>query len=357
MDRIAIPLISLAVFAFFWYRNRKKNRPAGRAAAGPSQLSAEARALGLLPAEQQNTEFSAPAPARDAVLAAVASGDWQQAAAVLERTGEDWDTRSELAFSLAEAAAKDDAWLSAWEQARPADPDAALLRAWSTVCLAWDLRGAAQADHTSREQFDNFHRVLARSRDEIARAAELGPKDPVPYLVQITMGLGLGMPHEQMHAVWSEAVARAPFHYGAHYTALQYWCEKWRGSHDLARRFAAQAAASAPAGSLLTAMPLVAFYEEHLGDVQDRDCRTPEVVAMTDALLADVAAAGDHPRWPEARHLLAYFLTRQGRHVEALEQFRAVDGYVDALPWRYSSDPAAFYCRMREVAVQGAAAR
>ncbi|MFD3730341.1 hypothetical protein [Streptomyces sp. NPDC058632] len=53
------------------------------------------------------------------------------------------------------------------------------------------------------------------------------------------------------------------------------------------------------------------------------------------------------------RHLLAYFLTRQGRHDAALEQFRLADGYVDALPWRYWSGPAAVYCRWRDRAIRG----
>ncbi|MGW4025394.1 hypothetical protein ACWEEL_29080, partial [Streptomyces sp. NPDC005009] len=54
------------------------------------------------------------------------------------------------------------------------------------------------------------------------------------------------------------------------------------------------------------------------------------------------------------RHLLAYFLTRQGRHEAASPQFRPVDGYVDALPWRYWNDPAAVYCLWRDRAVKGA---
>ncbi|WP_030856164.1 hypothetical protein [Streptomyces sp. NRRL S-37] len=63
---------------------------------------------------------------------------------------------------------------------------------------------------------------------------------------------------------------------------------------------------------------------------------------MVDAAPADVAAApSDHPGAASVRHLPAYFLTRQGRHEAALLQFRLVDGYVDALPWRYWEDPAA----------------
>jgi len=36
------------------------------------------------------------------------------------------------------------------------------------------------------------------------------------------------------------------------------------------------------------------------------------------------------------------------RHEAALEQFKLVDGYVDALPWRYRGDKADYYCAVRD---------
>ncbi|MFI1417714.1 hypothetical protein ACH4VX_06925 [Streptomyces sp. NPDC020731] len=44
----------------------------------------------------------------------------------------------------------------------------------------------------------------------------------------------------------------------------------------------------------------------------------------------------------------------EGRFDAALEQFRLVDGYVDAFPWRYWDDPAAVYCLLRDRAVRSA---
>lgn len=57
------------------------------------------------------------------------------------------------------------------------------------------------------------------------------------------------------------------------------------------------------------------------------------------------------------RHLLAYFLTRQSRHEEALEAFRQVDGQVNALPWHTRRDPAAFFTTTRTTALRGTEAR
>lgn len=80
------------------------------------------------------------------------------------------------------------------------------------------------------------------------------------------------------------------------------------------------------------------------------------MLALVDAGLADAAAcAASDPGRPglaELRHLLAYYLHLQDRHEAALEQFRLVDGHVDALPWSYrGEDTASYYCRVRNETV------
>ena len=40
------------------------------------------------------------------------------------------------------------------------------------------------------------------------------------------VALGLGYPHAEMDRLWAEIIARAPHHYEAHFSALQYWCAK-----------------------------------------------------------------------------------------------------------------------------------
>ncbi|BBC33360.1 uncharacterized protein SGFS_046540 [Streptomyces graminofaciens] len=318
-----------------------------------------AEAMGLLPAERQNAKYAGPLPAGwDATLAAVRGGDWKAAAKLLQDIGRDWDRRSRAAGLLGELAADDDDWLLAWETDRPDDPDAAVVRCRSTVILAGNLRGGKQAKHTTREQFDGFHRMLHRSREEIARAAALNPDDPTPYVTEITVALGLGYPNSEMDRLWTEITARAPHHYEGHYSALQYWCAKWRGSEQLAKEFAERAAENAPLGSLLTVLPLIAHFEHDKSDDNSVD-RTPTMIGRVDAGLADAAAADPtHPRLPELRHLLAYYLSLQDRDAAALEQFKLVDGYVNALPWRYrgsDEEMAAFYCRIRNMSAQAVA--
>ncbi|MFC8389775.1 hypothetical protein [Streptomyces sp. NPDC057238] len=329
---------------------------------GPSSSSGSSRraeALGFLPQSRQNTRQAAADAELELAKSAAARGRWEPAAQLLARTGEqrDWARRSLYSDALgSHRAARPGGWLDAWEAAvGPDDPDVALVRARATVSLAWHLRGGGWAKDTSREQFAGFHETLARAPQLTARAAELNPDDPSPYVAEIWTALGLGYSRERMHRIWKEITARDPHHFDAHCAALQYWCAKWRGSEELAVSFAREAAAEAPRGSLLSALPLIAWYEHRDSDAKGSDFRAPHLVTMVDVALADVAAApSDHPGRASVRHLLAYFLTRQGRHDAALLQFQLVDGYVDALPWRYWNDPAAVYCLWRNRAVKGA---
>lgn len=362
------PLIALvpvaALATVFVFMSRREGSPQDLGAGQDTILSGAGRvqratAAGLLPQGAQNLGFPCPPPFGTGIaLKAARAGDWRPAAALLASTGTDRagrDLRARLTRILSDQAARDDDWLTSWEQAHPEDPHAALVRARGTVERAWRLRGSARAKHTSARQFGSFHATLHQARHAVALAARLNPDDATPLAAEIWVALGLGYPHAEMERVWAEVLARDPYHFDAHYGALQYWTEKWRGSRELAYAFAGRAAASAPAGSLLTVLPLIARIEH-----QERPSayRSREMRALTDAVLADVAAArAGNPYLPEARHLLAHALTLQRRYPLALEQFRHVDGCVGALPWRYHPEPAAYYCAVRDLALRRAGRR
>ncbi len=221
---------------------------------------------------------------------------------------------------------------------------------------AWRLRGPYFASATAEYRFRLFHRALFKAREDLATAARLNPDDPTPHTVEIWPALGLGYPHDMMRDLWDEVTRRAPHHFDAHYSAIQYWSQKWRGSHKLAREFAEKAAAGAPPGTLLAALPLFAWYETTLGDDYSYSCASPRVRAMVDAALEDMAHAEGHPALPRVQHLVAYCLHEQGRHQEALRHFRAVDGWVDALPWRYRQKSRLHYRGIRTAAARAAVA-
>ncbi|MFG2996379.1 hypothetical protein [Streptomyces sp. NPDC048340] len=333
---------------------------AGTEAIEAGQAAAKAAAvvaLGFVAEADLDTENPAPVPPeRAAALEAVRSGDWEAGAAYIEAAGQDWHERMERVRPLAEAAAEDDAWLLAWRTARPTDPTAALVDADTAIMVAWNVRGGQSGSRTTQEQFRLFHELLVKAQEAAHEAQRLAdPADPTPYIVEQPIGQGLGYSHERYRELWEQVVERDPKVLWSHISGLQYWCRKWRGSHELALAFARESAAAGEPGDLMSLLPLIAYFEQET-DESDLAAETffkePEIVAAVDAALLDLAAAGDdHPGTARMRHLLAYLLFWQDRDEQAVEQFRHIDGYIGALPWSYAGSPKRRYLYARDWAV------
>ncbi|MFD8954115.1 hypothetical protein ACWGHU_32325 [Streptomyces xanthophaeus] len=326
-------------------------------AAEEAERAATAVAQGFVPEAGLDTDNAMPVPPEQtAVLAAVRAGDWQAAAAYVEAAGQDWQERMERVRPLAEAAAEEDAWLLAWRAARPSDPTAALVNADTSVQVAWNVRGSLRASHTTQEQFRLFHQLLTKAQQDAHEAQRLaGPADPTPYIVEQPIAFGLGYSHERYRELWAQITGRAPKVLWAHYTALQFWCRKWCGSHELALAFAKESAAAGEPGDLLSLLPLIAYFEKQTDEddlAVDTYFKEPEILAAVDAALADLAAAGaGHRQAPLMRHMLAFLLFWQDRDAEAVEQFRHIDGHIGAMPWSYSGTPKRRYLYARDFAV------
>ncbi|MFD9372915.1 hypothetical protein ACFWA6_35170 [Streptomyces sp. NPDC060020] len=322
-----------------------------------AEKAAAVVALGFVAEADLDTENPAPVPPeRTAVLEAVRSGDWEAGAAYVEAAGQDWQERMERVRPLALAAAEDDAWLLAWRAARPADPTAALVDADTAIMVAWNVRGGQSGSRTTQEQFRLFHDLLVKAQEAAHEAQRLAdPADPTPYIVEQPIGQGLGYSHERYRELWDQVVRRDPKVLWSHISGLQYWCRKWRGSHELALAFARESAAAGKPGDLLSLLPLIAYFEQET-DEEDLAAETffkePEIVAAVDAALLDLAAAGDdHPGTARIRHMLAYLLFWQDRDEQAVEQFRHIDGFIGALPWSYAGEPKRRYLYARDWAV------
>ncbi|MEU8591539.1 hypothetical protein AB0C59_31765 [Streptomyces sp. NPDC048664] len=237
-------------------------------------------------------------------------------------------------------------WLRVWRAEAPKDPGAAAVQAEFLVQQAW---------RTSTPGTDDFRIIMEEARSACAQAASLAPGDPVPYIIELSVARGLGYSRPEFERLWLNIMDRAPAHMGAHLAALHYWCEKWHGSRDVAYAFAESAAARAPRGSLLAAMPLFAVFE-HLPEVNMvRGLYRSEVVtkAVHGALFAVQSARPDNPMQAHVRHLLLFFLVRGERWAEAMDQLVHVDGHVGALPWTLTTEPAAHYAVFRALAVAG----
>lgn len=237
-------------------------------------------------------------------------------------------------------------WLRVWRAEAPEDPGGAAVHAEFLSQQAW---------RTAVPGTDEFRIIMEEAGEAASRAAVLSPDDPVPHITELSVARGLSYSHPEFEKLWLRVLDRAPNHMGAHLAALHYWCEKWHGSRELAYSFAEGAAARAPQGSLLAAMPLFAVYE-HLPEVTlVRSFYQSEVVtkAMHGALFAVHEARPDDPMLAHVRHLLLFFLVRAERWAEAMDQLIHVDGHVGALPWTLSADPAAEFAIYRALAVAG----
>ncbi|MEW2283809.1 hypothetical protein [Streptomyces sp. NPDC047841] len=237
-------------------------------------------------------------------------------------------------------------WLRVWRAEQPKDAGAAAVHAEFLVQQAW---------RTSTPGTDDFRIIMEEARHACAQAALLAPGDPVPYVTELSIARGLAYQHAEFDQLWLKILDRAPHHMGAHLAALQYWCEKWHGSREQAYSFAEAAAARAPEGSLLAALPLFAVFE-HLPEVNlVASFYRSEVVtkAIHGALHAVHAAGPEDPMLPHVRHLLLFFLVRAERWAEAMQQLIHIDGHVGALPWILSADPAAEFALHRALAVAG----
>lgn len=321
--------------------------------------AAEIVALGFVPGDEIDTENLMPLSAdRVAAVAAVRSGDWQAGADWIAEAGQDWEKRLHRVGVLSEEAADDDAWLLAWQAARPGDPTAAVVNADAAVGLAWKLRGAAGSQHTTQEQFRLFHHALGKAQEAAHEAQRIAdPADPVPYIVELAIGRGLGYSHDRFRELWAEVVKRAPKVQTAWIQAQQFWCAKWYGSHELAEAFGREAVEGSEPGDLLSLI-LLRGYFEHENRENDLDpdvyYKQPEIVEAATTALADIAAAPDPAdyRVVRLRHMLAWVLYWQDRYEETVEQFRHIDGYCGVEPWFYQPGRKSSFLKTRDFSVR-----
>ncbi|UNO40198.1 hypothetical protein [Streptomyces sp. MST-110588] len=334
-----------------WLRRRQG---AQQARQGLSVATDPVSGHGFAPAEELDVRLPGPDPELEEALEEIRrTHDWRPAAQLLAATGDDWERRWQrvqtlagaAAFELAEQPGRGGIWLRTWRSEAPKDPGGAQTHAQFLTVQA--LRDPSSQD---------FRMILEEARTVCREAALLAPGSPVPYITELAVARGLGERGAEYEALWSEVARRAPHHMGAHLAALPYWSHKWHGSKQEADAFAERAAATAPAGSLLPALPLFSVYE-HLPEANLVHGLYQSAVverAIEGAHFALREAPADHPVAPHVRHLLIWFLVRAERYAEALEQIRLVDGHVGAVPWSYSPRPAAEYAAYRALAVAGA---
>lgn len=334
----------------------RRKRGGLRTVAPGSPDAADPADYGFALQEELDIRIPGPDPdLMDALANVRRTGQWQAASQLLAGTPKEGEVRWQRVQAFAGSAALELAqepgvgaqWLKAWRLDAPKDAGGAQVHAEMLAQQVFRRpEGTSEADV----------RIIAEeARESCRKAALLAPGDPVPYIIELAVGRVLHYSEAEYDALWAEVIDRAPQHMGAHLAALNYWCEKWHGSREKADAFTHYAAARAPQGSLLAALPLFAVYE-HIPDVVLISSFHQSAVvkrAVEGAMYAAHSARADDPMLAHVRHLLLLFLVGGERWSEAMDQVRHVDGFVGALPWSAAPDPAAAYAVYRALAVAG----
>ena len=357
-----------------------------------------AASYGFVPAGQLDVRLPGPdAELVEALEETQRTQDWEPVARLLAFTGDEWELRWQRVQSLAGAAAmelarsraqgadgadsprdarggpgdavsflksgaadggsgpggaggssagagQDARWLRRWRAQQPRDAGCAQVYAQFLVWQA--LADPSSADHRI---------ILEEARTVCHDAAEIAPADPTPHLTELVIARHLSYRRADFESLWATVKRLAPHHMGAHLAALPYWSERWCGSREDAIAFAQNVAANAPEGTLLPALPLFAVYE-HLPEVNVVRglYQSAEVEnAVEAAEFAVDQVEDDHPVRPHVLHLLVWMLVRAERYEEALEALQFVDGFVGAVPWAETDDPAGTYAAYRALALAG----
>jgi hypothetical protein len=333
------------------------NYAPGTAAAPAAGETVDVTAYGLTPQERLRTDLAGPDPVAESAKAAAGRGDWRAVSAAMRPLQMFPVLYQKVCAAAAEVAAEDEAWLYAWLDAAPDDADAWSVHAAALVSLAWKLRTSSAAKDVLPGQWAGFKRVLGQAPAACERATALAPHLAAPWIALMTCARGLGYEHDRFREIYAEAYRRAPSSLSVLRGGLMYWLPRWQGSDELAAQFVDESLARAVPGQLLTQLRLEYIYLERLPkDARERAayCQGQEVGAALGQALDDLAAAPqDSPYLAPQRHWLAYYLTKAGRYHEAVQQFRAVDGYAFASPWTFFKLPAATFSATRAEALLG----
>lgn len=379
MEALLVMIALTAIFGVLVAPAMRRRRQRMQGAQGIARAVDPGAGYGFVPTEQLDVRLPGPDHEfTEALEETQRTQDWQPVARLLALTGDEWELRWQRVQSMAGAAAmelaqsralgapespatgkggsaggvsfskepglRDASWLREWRTQQPADAGGAQVYA---QFLVWQ----AVADPSSAD-----HRIiLEEARTVCEEAARLAPDDPTPHITELFIARHLSYRRADFEELWATLRRKAPNHMGAHIAALQYWSEKGCGSRAEADAFAQTAAAHAPEGTLLPALPLFAAYE-HLPEVNVVRglYQSAEIVKAVEAAEYAVdQVEADHPVRPHVLHLLVCFLVRAERYGEAMEALRVVDGYVGAIPWADSGDPASQYSAYRAQAVSG----
>lgn len=288
--------------------------------------------------------------ARDLRLA-LGKRQWRQAEAIFNST-RDWDIRDFFVTAASEWTGRPE-WLDQWCQASSDSPFPWLVRGAHSVNWAWEARGGGIAATVGVDAAAGFRSRLEAAEQDLVKAAELDPLDPIPWSRLITVGQGLGRELSARRASFAEAVRRDALNVNAHLRLMIALSWKWGGSHDEMFAVAHNAAALGPEGHALPVVLAEAHIERCVAygmagqaEAFDSYLRTQEATRDVEAAWSRSAGSS---RWrgtataPRRHNTFAFCFWRSRQAERARKELRAARGIITPSPWVYFGDPATLF--------------
>jgi len=132
-----------------------------------------------------------------------------------------------------------------WVARDSRSPTALIARGKFLIGYAWKARGGKLAKDTPFGAQRLFRVRLQAAAVDLARAAEMNPRDPNAAAGMITVIVGLGRPREEMERWYRRAIDVAPGHFHARLNKTMFLAPKWRGSEDEVLAFGRECARDA----------------------------------------------------------------------------------------------------------------
>lgn len=276
--------------------------------------------------------------ARDAALA----GEWRPAAHLLSATA-DPDARHDRVIELARVAARRPAWLEAWQEQEPSNPDGLAVGVNAAVERAWLRRGREY----EANDVAGFLEGLEEADRQATTALAVAPRDASVLAARLAIARGLQLGHVEHGKRLAELRAVAPLHRGGLGEALQFLAPKWFGSSEQMFALAREVASAAPAGNAVGLLVVQAHLEQFMDLAAGRSQRAAEAHMESEGTRAELRAAAD--RWlsggpsPVGRvwghNLLAMAFWLAELPADAAPHLERTREHLCELPWGHAGEP------------------
>jgi hypothetical protein len=302
---------------------------------------------------RRRSAYPEVAAAEDAIQA----GDWPAFRACYD-AARDWRGR-QYVMAATDQLAESEKFLKTVIERDPEDLVATTMYAARLVRIGWQIRTRRRAQYVSAAQFEAFHNHLREAEQILIWVCARDPGFVPAWAERVTIARGLGLGQAESRRRYDHVARHDPHNLEAQRSLLQELCPKWHGSFPDMHAFAAECAATAPAGAPNAALVVVGHMEHCL----DESPRKVKEYFGAPAVRREIMAAAErsvlHPDfdrgfgWVYAMSLFALAFSLLEEWALARRCFLELGPCADETGWEYlDNDTAGVFVRNRARALE-----